>query len=404
MIRTIFTFIPAVLILFLTAISVQAQQYRVEVTAGLFDRMDAVVSFQIPDAVEPGVYRMTSESGSPRYVQVSMEGEGEFILDHLAAGESRTYLLQTANTVESAGVVAEMDENTITFLSGDRQILSYIHGTNNPPEELDDRYKRGGYIHPLYSPDGVQLTNHLNAEVHAHHYGIWSAWTNTRFQGRTPDFWNVHLNSGRVDNVKGLDSYWDGPVHGGFRSRHYFTDLSSSTPVIALNEEWDVSVYRSPETGSYHMFDLKVSQSANSGQPLILPEYHYGGVGFRGHIDWDDPENATFLTSEGLGRDGHATRVRWTHIGGHSDGKLAGVAIFSHPDNFRHPQTVRIHPSEPFFNYAPTQLGEMTIEPGSPYIVRYRFVTYDGEPDPDQLNRMWNDFAYPPGVTVVRQE
>jgi len=71
-----------------------------------------------------------------------------------------------------------------------------------------------------------------------------------------------------------------------------------------------------------------------------------------------------------------------------------------HPGNFRFPQPVRIHPDAPFFNYAPTQLGTMQIEPGSPYIVRYRYVTYDGEPNPDELNRLWNDYAYPPGVTV----
>jgi hypothetical protein len=71
-----------------------------------------------------------------------------------------------------------------------------------------------------------------------------------------------------------------------------------------------------------------------------------------------------------------------------------------YPQNFRYPQPVRIHPEEPYFVYAPMQLGEMRIEPGSPYTARYRYVTYDGEPDTELLNRLWNDYAYPPGVTV----
>lgn len=115
---------------------------------------------------------------------------------------------------------------------------------------------------------------------------------------------------------------------------------------------------------------------------------------------WDDPGNMTFLTSDGLGRDGNATRPSWTHIGGVSDGKLAGITVMDHPENFRYPQPVRIHPDEPYFVYAPTQLGEMRIEPGSPYVARYRYVTYDGEPNPDELNRLWNDYTYPPDVTV----
>lgn len=377
--------------------------YTVTVTAGGFDRTESVVSFHLPGEVDSGTYRMTSESGDSPFLQVDDKNRGWFILDELSAGESRTYRIENEPVSANPNVSNTIDSNTITLRSDDRDVLSYYHGDNSPPEVLDDRYKRGGYIHPVWSPGGVILTNHLNADLHPHHSGIWSAWTNTEFQGRTPDFWNVHSNSGRVDQADSIEVAWDGPVHAGFRAKHHFVDLSASAPVIALNEEWEVKVYPSVGDGLFHLFDLEVTQTANTAQPLKLPEYRYGGVGFRGHVDWDDPDNVTFLTSEGLGRDGHGTRVRWTHIGGHSEGELAGIAILGHPGNFRHPQTVRIHPSEPFFNYAPTQLGDMSIEPGSPYVVRYRYITYDGEPDPELIDRMWNDYAYPAGVTVSKQ-
>lgn len=393
--------ITALMVAALQAASLAQQpSYSVTVSAGEFDRAGTIVTFYFPEVMEPGVYRMNSESGEEVDVQVDEKNRGRFILDRLQAGASRTYRVSAGPVSADPAVSKRMDSNTLSFLSDGREVLSYYHSDNEPPAELDERYKRSGYIHPVYSPNGVLLTNHLNPDVHPHHSGIWSAWTNTRFQGRTPDFWNVHLNSGRVEGADSLDVAWEGPVHGGFRARHHFIDLSSSAPVVALNEEWDVSVYRSPENGEYHLFDLVVTQSANTAQPLVLPEYRYGGVGFRGHVDWDDPDNVFFLTSEGLGRDGHATRARWCHIGGYSEGELAGIAILGHPENFRHPQPMRIHPEEPFFNYAPTQLGDMVIEPGSPYVVRYRYVTYDGEPDPDELDRLWNDYAYPPGVTV----
>jgi len=377
--------------------------YTITVSAGGFDRSESVVSFHFPEEVDAGTYNMTSEANQSLYLQVDDENRGWFILDELGAGQSRTYRIESDPVTSNPNVSKTTDENTITFKADGRDVISYFHGDNSPPEVLDERYKRGGYIHPVRSPGGVVLTNHLNPDQHPHHSGIWSAWTNTEFQGRTPDFWNVHANSGRVDHADSLDAAWEGPVQAGFRARHYFVDLSASSPVIALNEEWNVNVYPSAGGGNYHLFDLKVTQTTNTAQPLKLPEYRYGGVGFRGHVDWDDPDNATFLTSEGLGRDGHGTRVRWTHIGGHSDGELAGIAILGHPGNFRHPQTVRIHPDEPFFNYAPTQLGDMSIEPGSPYVVRYRYITYDGEPDPELIDRMWNDYAYPVGVTVSKQ-
>jgi hypothetical protein len=395
------SFLSLVMLLLLAMNSTcHGQQYTVTVSAGDIDRSESIVTFHFPGKIGPGVYSMSSETGHSALLQVGENNQGSFILDELAAGESRIYRVSADPATAGTSVSKTIDSNTITFRAGGRDVLSYFHRDNSPPDELDDRYKRGGYIHPVKSPNGVVLTNHLNPVQHPHHSGIWSAWTNTRFQGRTPDFWNPHANSGRVDQADSLEMAWDGPVHAGLRAKHHFVDISASAPVIALNEEWEVKVYPSAGGGNFHVFDLTVTQTANTAQPLVLPEYHYGGVGFRGHFDWDDPDNVTFLTSEGLGRDGHGTRVKWTHIGGHSDGELAGIAILGHPSNFRHPQTVRIHPNEPFFNYAPTQLGDMSIEPGTPYVVRYRYITYDGEPDPDAIDRMWQEYAYPPGVTV----
>lgn len=379
-----------------------------QVDAGAYDRRGTVVTFRLPFAVEPGVYSLSDGNGKSNPLQVDDANIGWFILDNLPAGTSeefRLHLKPVTNPLQFTSrndtrVTSQMEPATITFSAGYKKVLSYYHRENDPPEGLDERYRRGGYIHPFYSPDGVVLTNHLNVDQHPHHSGIWSAWTNTLFEGRNPDFWNVHQNRGRVD-LDSMITSWDGPVFGGFRSAHRFTDLSGEEPITALNEIWEVSVYASPLGDDVHVFDLTVTQTANSDRPLLLPEYRYGGIGFRGHVDWNDSEKCFFLTSGGLGRDGHATRARWAHMGGYSEGDLAGFAILGHPSNYRFPQTMRIHPREPFFNFAPTQLGDMSIQPGIPYITRYRIITHDGEPDAELIDRLWFDYAYPPSVTIT---
>src|SRR5699024_11774880 len=59
--------------------------------------------------------------------------------------------------------------------------------------------------------------------------------------------------------------------------------------------------------------------------------------------------SVSFLTSKGYNRNnGNKTRARWVHIGGTVNGKLVGVAILGHPDNFRAPQPVRINPETPY--------------------------------------------------------
>lgn len=387
----------SILIIFSTKSHAQ-KQYEIHVSAGAFDRSETIVSFHFPDKVEPGSYRLESPPNQSVILQVDGSNKGWFILDELAAGESRIYDF-TADPIEPVNhVSSQIDSTQITFSSDRGRVLSYYHGDNHPTE-LDERYKRGGYIHPVYSPNGTVLTAHLNP-LHPHQSGIWSAWTKTEFEGRTPDFWNIHNNTGRVDQADSLLDAWKGPVHAGFHNRHFFKDLSAPDPVTAVNEEWNVYIYRAPEDHSYQIFDIISTQSVNTDKPLILPEYHYGGIGFRGNREWDDLGNTTFLTSDGLGREGNTTRPKWTHLGGVVDGEMAGITVMDHPGNFRYPQPVRIHPEEPYFVYAPMQLGEMRIEPGSPYTTRYRYVTYDGDPDPEELNRLWNDYAYPPGVTV----
>ncbi|MCC5927337.1 MAG: PmoA family protein [Bacteroidetes bacterium] len=406
--------LPILILNFMVTIPVlSAQEFNIHVDAGAFDRTNTIIHFPLPISLESGSYVLTDETGTESLLQVDAENTGWFVLPSLKAGTNTVFTVKTVSQAQNQSSVANSsaqqavsilkNDVTIEFRTSQGSVLRYFHGENSPPQELDERYKRGGYIHPIFSPDGFELTNHLNAQQHPHHAGIWSAWTNTVFEGNTPDFWNVHRNSGRVD-IDTMLHYWEGPVMGGLVSRHHFVDLTGEESKIALNEMWEVRVFDIPRTDkAYHIFDITVTQTTNTGSPLILPEYRYGGIGFRGHKDWDDPFMSEFLTSEGLGRDGNAQRARWVHMGGYIDDHLAGFAIMAHPSNYRFPQPARIHPSEPFFNFAPTQMGEMSIQPGRPYVTRFRIITSDGEPDAALMDRLWSDYAYPPGISVTYQ-
>ena len=202
-----------------------------------------------------------------------------------------------------------------------------------------------------------------------------------------------------------LDEMWSGPVHGGFQSKHRFIDLTSGKPVNALNERWEVTAYAAPAAATYWMFDLVSEQLCATTNGLKLPLYRYGGVGLRGNWAWNGKGKAAFLTSDGeTDREkGHATRGRWCYMGGQLEGASAGMAILCHPENFRAPQPMRLHPTEPFFNFAPQQAGDMEIKPGETYLSRYRFVVLDGAPVKAELDRLWNDYAHPPIVKVVER-
>ena len=143
------------------------------------------------------------------------------------------------------------------------------------------------------------------------------------------------------------------------------------------------------------------TQQCATNSPLILEEYRYGGMGVRGHRNWKDKTKVSFLTSEGKAREsGNATRARWIHMSGNVDDQTVGIAVLDHPANFRAPQPLRIHPDDPYFNYAPSQLGKFEIKPGEKFVARYRYVVADGPPDKAELDRLWSDYARPPEVSL----
>ncbi len=378
-----------------------ASEFAIRVQAGNHDRSATPVRVDLPDGLQlRGEYRLISpDSGDAVAVQLVADGRAiEFILDQpLAAGAARTYRLEKGISTHGLELI-DRDGRQALFRYGGKNILRYNYGTMEPPEGIEPIYARSGYIHPLWSPSGRVVSNDFPLR-HKHHHGVWFPWTKTVFEGREVDFWNMGAGKGLVESV-GVDRRYSGNVFAGFTARHRFIDLKAPDgPKPALNEVWDVKVYA---LDRYFVVDFESIQECASDSPLELKQNRYGGFGFRGSGEWEGETGCAFLTSEGKTRlDGHATSARWCAIYGKVDGADCGVTFFGHPENFRAPQRMRLHPKEPFFNFAPCQNGDFKIKPGEPYRSRYRFVVYDGRPEVAEMERLWYDYSEPPVAAVV---
>ena len=387
-----------------------AKNYRVTVAPTDVERAAHVVVFQLPlDAAR--LSGLKQRDGAILPVQVS-NGTAAFVIPLQKRGESLTFTLIEGAPASNA-VEAKRDTGRLHLLVRGKPVFDYQMDKDALPRpDIKPEYKRAGYLHPIYTPSGTIVSDDYPAQ-HVHHHGIWSPWTKTSFQGRTPDFWNMGQKSGTVEFVA-LDRTWNGAVHGGFIARHKFVDLSAPSPVVALHETWEVTAYniesaaiadaasarRGPRVT---IFDLMLTQTCATNDPLILPKYHYGGLGFRGRGEWLGKENATFLTSEGETDrvKANAQKMRWVHLSGAVEGGVAGLAVLGHPDNFRAPQPVRVHPNEPYVSFTPSQDGDWKIEPGKAYVARYRFVAADGPPDRAALDALWNGYATAAVVSVA---
>jgi len=377
--------------------------YTLTVSAGDLDRRESPASVRMPAGIEKGVWQLKADDGSVLPLQVEQGGRGFFVLKDLKAGQKRQFKVESlpGGAARSGVTVARKDGGLDVSIDA-KKVLRYEGDKSRLPEGVDPVFQRGAYISAVWTPSGKLVTDDY-ARNHKHQHAIFSPWTKTEFEGRHPDFWNMGSRTGTVEFVA-IDDAWDGPVAGGWRARDRMVDLTAKPrPKPALDETWEGTVYRAGADAAkpYFVFDLLITQTCATDSPLVLPKYHYGGLGVRGNWEWNGKDKAFFLTSEGKDRrTGNETRARWVHIGGKVGGELAGIAALDDPANFRSPQPVRLHPDMPYFCYAPSQLGDWKIEPGKPYVERYRFVVADGAPDAGELNRLWKDFAEPVSVEV----
>ncbi len=364
-----------------------------EITAGAQPLLQSVITIEAPEEL-PANPALQAADGKSIPLQTDPDGNVTFILPNLQATTTASFKLVSLTDVADPIATATPGNDIVELSIAGKSVASYQTTARSAPRpNLDPLYLRGGYLHPILTPAGKVVTDDY-AVNHLHHHGIWTAWTRANYDGRDTDFWNMGQGKGRVDFVS-LEKSWSGPVHAGFISKQRFTDLTSGKPVDVLDEKWTVRIYAIDQT--YRLIDLASEQTIIGDKPLHLPEYHYGGIGLRGRGEWDGKNNAMFLNSEAVSDriKINSQSTKWIRMTGNIDGSAAGIAILSHPENFRAPQPARVHPSEPFISIAPQVGGAMEIKPGETYQMKYRFVVSDGPADAKLLDSLWEEYAHP---------
>jgi len=324
-------------------------------------------------------------------------------------------LLAVGSLEVQAKVVCQETKDAITVTVDGKPVLTYNKATLTGPEGTEPYFKRSGHIHPIWNPDGQIVSGDFPSD-HKHQHALFFAWTKCEFEGRKMEFWNQKLELGRIAHEKVL-KVESGKTSGGFTVQLTYMDIAKGRSNPILHETWTVRVY--DDAKDHFRFDLTSKQKCATDSPLKIQEYHYGGMALRGSNEWIDTslrdeirkwEQAkeknprahvaepkrkyNYLTSESLKwREGNHSRPNWVSLHGKIDGKATGIAVLSHPSNFRSPQPVRLHPNMPYFCWAPMVLGEFEIAPGKPYVSKYRYIVHKGAPKAEKLNAKWKAFA-----------
>ncbi len=332
-----------------------------------------------------------------------------FITGGAVAGEKRYFELLKARPIHTGGVKAVVSDGALILKEGNKNLLQYYFKTIYPPKGVDTAYRRSGFIHPLWSPHGQVLTR-IQPPDHYHHYGIWNPWTHVAYEGDTIDFWNINTRQGtvRFANFVSVD---EGPVYGEFDALHeHVVFKKSGGTKVAMNELQCVRVFRPQKNQDCFIVDFNIQLNCADKSPVKLLEYRYAGLGWRTTEKWDN-KNSMVLTSEGKTRkDADGSKARWCIVQGEIDNDYAGVVMMSFPTNYNYPEPLRIWPEDQynrgdmFANFCPTKDKDWLLSPGQNYVLKYRFLVFNGQIDKDMAESAWYYFARPPKVTATGVE
>ncbi|MEZ6124194.1 MAG: DUF6807 family protein [Planctomycetaceae bacterium] len=266
------------------------------------------------------------------------------------------------------------------------------------PDGLDPLYARSGCLHPVSSPEG-RIVTAMFPDDHAHQHGIfrhgparhgtggkWTSGTGSRHQP----------SASRKGRVSRSDRQWS-PL----RSRSAAPGDTGTSHRRSARERWTISTV--PTDGTWHCFDLASVQTAMTTHPLVLEKYLYGGMAFRGPVEWltesdSDSKNSRInrqpceiFNDHGSDRiEGNHQHCRWVCLSGQQAEGTVSVTVMCHSENLRAPQAVRIHPTKPYFVFAPCVDDPFEITQLQPYAARYRYIITDSRPEPEWLNQQWN--------------
>ena len=263
------------------------------------------------------------------------------------------------------------------------------------------RYVYGGkpkpFFHPLCTPAGHVLTL-FEPHDHLWHRGLWFTikYINQEnfWEEKDDEPWGKQVtllpptvtpgDDGRISVSSRLE--WrrpaeKGPVENGI--------------VISEERQFDFIPMGSDAYALDFLFSLTPMNDLKLDRTVFTTWGGYGGLTFRGNRNWQETR---LLFSDGTTSDrpiGYS--ADWCDLSGKIDGgkdATAGIAIFDHPSNLRHP-TPWYGGTGPghYFNAAFLFHEPLEIKTGTPLTFRYRAIVHDGIWGKEQLAGQYDEYC-----------
>ena len=250
------------------------------------------------------------------------------------------------------------------------------------------------FCYPLLGPANLPMTRNWPMKEapaedrdHPHHRSLW--FTHGAVNGH--DFWSEARDFGKIVH-DGFAEISSGKDTGVLRSKNKWVAKDGT---VACTDELTLRVYNRP--ARERLFDYEITIHASHGE-VTFGDTKEGSMAVRLNETMrlkPNKENqgkpgGHIVNSEGV-RDGETwgKRAAWCDYHGPVEGKIAGIAIFDHPQNPRHPtwwhvRDYGLFAANPFgkhdFESLPDKTaGNLVVPAGKSVTFRYRIYIHEGD-------------------------
>jgi hypothetical protein len=266
---------------------------------------------------------------------------------------------------QSPFMFREISPASLELAENGRPVLVYNFGMMRPPGVPEDR-SRSSYLHPLYAPDGMVVTDDFPRD-HYHHRGLSWMWPVVRIEGTQYDLWD--LRGIRTQFVRWLArEVRPGQARLGVENGWYVGDRK------VLKET--VEIVARPAQAGRRRLDLTLSFEAleRSIEIAGAPDQQkgYGGLSLR-----FAPRHETVIRTEAgsVERDSNMVPHAWAELEGTFQGGWAGARIDIDPANPGFPNGWCLRPYG-FLGVNFPGLKAYTLVPGRPLVLKYRVAVF----------------------------
>jgi hypothetical protein len=286
------------------------------------------------------------------------------------------FLLIGFGLFSSAQVKMKKQEGGFLFTENNENVLFYQKDNKN----IEGKYQRCNYIHPLWGIDGTVLTEDFPAD-HLHHRGIFWAWHQV-FIGEKSigDPWEIRDFEQEITDIeyasKGAgiaelktEVLWKSPL---------WRNQGEKVPYI--REKTKIAIL--PKAGNYRRIDFEIQLLALAENLKIggsADEKGYSGFSVRMVL----PEDVTFLGPEGeITPENTAIKsTGYVNVSG-SIGKNSsngGIVMVDHSENPGFPQSWILRKKNSMQNAAFPGNSLIHVSTQTPLILKYSLIVYSGK-------------------------